>query len=507
MDVVAILRDPDRRCDDPAETRAPLVETLTESFCERCGTRYEFKAPTRLNPLRKTRGLFGGLKNYLTSQDALSDAMGDAMRSEEEQLAAAQLDAFHESFNFCIGCRQYTCVNCWNDAEGRCRNCAPVPGTDDLAERLAASFADTGSQVLEPASDAVSGYEPQPPIGLEAWPTTDMPVGGATASGSPVAEWPADDFATRADHEVEPEPEPVVAEVEPEPEPVVAEVEPEPEQVAAGFEPYVAEVEPEPYVAEAEPEPHVSEVEPEPEPEPVVAEAEPEPEPVAAEVEPQPRLLRVVAWDEDAAYEVELEPTAAGLEPEPEPIVAEVKPEPVAAEVEPPEPVVAEVEPEPEPEPVAAEVEPEPEPPQPMRPIAPIRETILHLPVRPRDAPAEEPPAVAAAAEEPPAVAAADESPEVAARRAQLDLLGLGDADRHAPEQPAVLPYRSRGAAAGPIELAARAGGAGFWEASAREVAGASANIGVQNCGQCGLSLSASARFCRRCGTRQAQSA
>jgi ribosomal protein L40E len=114
---------------------------------------------------------------------------------------------------------------------------------------------------------------------------------------------------------------------------------------------------------------------------------------------------------------------------------------------------------------------------------------------------------VAAAAEAPPAAAAA-ESPEVAARRAQLDLLGLGDADRAgAPDQPAVLPYRSRGAAAGPLELAARAGGAGFWEASAREVAGASANIGVQNCGQCGLSLSASARFCRRCGTRQAQSA
>jgi ribosomal protein L40E len=31
--------------------------------------------------------------------------------------------------------------------------------------------------------------------------------------------------------------------------------------------------------------------------------------------------------------------------------------------------------------------------------------------------------------------------------------------------------------------------------------------IGVQSCGQCGLSLSASARFCRRCGTRQAQPA
>ena len=117
-----------------------MPEALTESFCERCGTRYEFNAPTRLNPLRKTRGLVSGLRNYIMSQDALSDAMGDAMRSEEDTLAARQLDAFHASFNFCIDCRQYTCVNCWNDDAGRCRSCAPIAGTDDLLERFEASF-------------------------------------------------------------------------------------------------------------------------------------------------------------------------------------------------------------------------------------------------------------------------------------------------------------------------------------------------------------------------------
>ncbi len=174
-----------------------MADTLTESFCERCGTRYEFQAPTRLNPLRKTRGFIGGLRNYLTSQDALSDAMGDAMRSEESGLASAQLEAFHESFNFCIDCRQYTCVNCWNDDAGRCRSCAPIAGTDDLAERLAASAAP--APVV--AADALNGdvHEPWP---TEAWPMSDLPTQGDR--------------------------EPVVAEVEPEPEPVVAEVEPEP---------------------------------------------------------------------------------------------------------------------------------------------------------------------------------------------------------------------------------------------------------------------------------------
>jgi ribosomal protein L40E len=63
-----------------------------------------------------------------------------------------------------------------------------------------------------------------------------------------------------------------------------------------------------------------------------------------------------------------------------------------------------------------------------------------------------------------------------------------------------------------PVELAAHAGaqgaaGGSFWEASAREVAGAISHVGVQSCGDCGLSLSASARFCRRCGTPQARSA
>jgi ribosomal protein L40E len=43
------------------------------------------------------------------------------------------------------------------------------------------------------------------------------------------------------------------------------------------------------------------------------------------------------------------------------------------------------------------------------------------------------------------------------------------------------------------------------WEASAREVD--AGGVTVQSCGECGLALSASAKFCRRCGTRQAQPA
>ena len=469
-----------------------MPEALTESFCERCGTRYEFKAPTKLNPLRKTRGLVSGLRNYIMSQDALSDAMGDAMRSEEDALAARQLEAFHSSFNFCIDCRQYTCLSCWNDSVGRCRTCAPIAGTDDLIERMEASFQATHPELASSAAvlEAPGASE------VDAWPSTDLvPVGNGHAD----LEWPVEELVgyeatpePLASAEFEPEPEPVVAA---EPEPVVTD-EPEPDAV-----PVVAFELDQPPVAK-EPEPTAAWVEPEPVP--AVEWVEPEPEP-----EPAPRLV-VLTWQDDQQFELLPEPVVAyEPEPEPEPVVAyepEPEPEPVEAyEPEPePEPVVA-YEPEPEPEPVEAyepEFEPEPEPePEPLvetppapRLITSISDTILR---RPEPRPIDED-----------LVAARSDDPELAARRAQLDLLGLGDPGQGpvAPERPTVLPYRSSGAAGRPTMPRLTEVGS-FWDASAREVAGGLSQVPVQSCTSCGLSLSASARFCRRCGTRQAQPA
>jgi ribosomal protein L40E len=387
-----------------------MPSALTESFCERCGTRYEFAAPTRLSPLSKTRGLVGGLRNYVMGHDSLGESMEDAMRVEEEVLAAKQLEAFHSSFNFCINCRQYTCLTCWNDQAGRCQTCAPLPEGGN---------GETQTWVPDLAAEAAA------------------------------AEWPME--AMLAEVQAEPtialEPEPIVEpEPEPEPEPIV---EPELEPVLAA----APEPEPEP-VVEPEPEPIV-----EPEPEPVLA-AAPEPEPIA-EPEPEPIV------------EPELEPVlAAAPEPEPEPVV----------------------EPEPEPEPVAAIEQPEPIP---FRPIRPISETILRIP---RAVPPP-PPEIAAAT-------SAEDDATLAARRAQLDLLGLGDQGEGAVStRPSVVPYRSSGALLSAGEMGQVAARGAFWDASAHEVSNAISQIGVQDCGHCGLSLSASARFCRRCGTPQARSA
>ena len=323
-----------------------MLDTLTESFCERCGTRYEFEAPEKLTPMRKTRGVISGLKNYIMSQDSLTDSVNDAMRSQAEVLASKQLDAFHSSFSFCIDCRQYTCTNCWNDDAGRCQSCQPL-------------LAPTATWVQPGIAD---------PASTTPWPVTDLT-----------------------------EPPAHLRLAQPEPEPMLILLEPEP---------MVAAVEPEPMVSTTP--------EPEPEPEPVVVAAEPEPE---LEVPPQP------------------EPT-------------------------------------------------------PIRPLRPIGETFVR---RPRATPA---PRDAAAA------AADDET--LAARRAQLEMLGIGDPGQGpvVPER-RVLAYRSSGAAS---PVAALAGGA-FWDASAREVAGAISQVGVRTCAECELSLSATARFCRRCGHPQSQSA
>jgi ribosomal protein L40E len=441
-----------------------MTQAITESFCERCGTRYEFKAPTRLNAMRKTRGLVSGLRNYIMSQDALGDAIDDGIRTEEEALAAHQLDAFHQSFNFCIDCRQYTCLSCWNDDAGRCRSCAPIEGTDDLLRRLEAATALDAAQAAELEDATVE-------LGPESWPSSDLVLAEANGNGPHGLAWPAEELEPIAEAIEElpaAQAEPVAAEaVEAEPvreaEPIAAEAEPEPEPQPFTYALEAeGEVHPFEYALEADAFQYALEQE-----SAVAGDEQPDVEPVAAIVESP---VHILAWDDDGA-----------AEPEPEPVAAQAAPEP-------------------KPEPVAAQAAPEPEPiPFDRRSYPAISETIMPLP-RPAPVPAND------------RVAAEADSDSLAARRAQLDRLGLDDPGQGAVERsrPNVLPYRSRGALPSPTDLgrrmAAHSGGS-FWDASAREVAEAMTHVGVQSCGQCGLSLSASARFCRRCGTQQARSA
>ena len=167
------------------------------------------------------------------------------------------------------------------------------------------------------------------------------------------------------------------------------------------------------------------------------------------------------------------------VEPEPEPVAAVVEPDPVVAAPE-PEPAVAA----PEPEPIAAAAEPAPEPLVPATPPAvDVVEqptwTIVAPDAAPAGAPVVIPPAVVPPAADPQWPA----TPEWPTQQASPGLPFLG--------RPAV--------PTGGVEA--------LWAASDREVTTAPVGdrpvAAVQACVSCGLSLSATARFCRRCGTAQ----
>ena len=545
-----------------------MPEILTESFCERCGTRYTFEsaAPRKARRLGQIKTLSKGMKNWVMSDDtSMDEAMAAARNDDDREITSQQLDAFHATFNFCMTCRQYTCGNCWNVAEGRCLTCAPHLGH----EILPAPFAD---QVpFEPVR-----------IEAEAWPEVDLSVPGAAAGAKghdngfhPAA---SDAWASTGATEVEDIPEfdpaarlaflsgetplPVV---EPEEAPSTAATtdewptswlaatatptgEPRPiaiEPAAADFanrQPDAVQPDADAATGTADIAGEASHVEfadivaptVEAAPTAVVEALPPEGWATVGATRTADLLRRFRPGQnidaELAAYEAELasetgralgsaaptaefaaetphivepvaEPAAmAKLAPEPEPVAAESVPEPVAAE---PEPVAT------EPEPVAAEIaafgvtdEPPAVAPTPVWPV-PAPEPLAAEP--PREDRIQQPTWQIFAPDATPAVS----RPLDGAVRpvAPVQPPFAAAADPQWPVQPdmadspamALLANRARGSQSDAL-----------WAASAREVLAPPASVpavgvtaGVQPCSSCGLSLSATARFCRRCGTRQ----
>jgi hypothetical protein len=234
-----------------------------------------------------------------------------------------------------------------------------------------------------------------------------------------------------------------------------------------------------------------------------------------------------------AAYEasvgaepVEVTPTEQVAEPideaPAEPIW--VEPEIVAAALEPEAPAA----PEPEPEPVAAF-----EAASPLEEAAPVEEA-------PPEVAAEAPVEVAAAAPVEPAPEPAQPAPEpvradrveqptwriVAPEAPAVPTNGHPPVDESLPAVAAISPVPAPPAPAEPqwpanpqwpvappnASIIATRGASSsaaneaLWAASARDVVATPSGTpggGVQSCSSCGLSLSATARFCRRCGSRQ----
>ena len=258
-----------------------MTEILTESFCERCGTRYTFESARPRARLKGVKVLSRGLKNFVLSDDnSMDEAMAAARSDTDRELTAHQLDAFHKTFNFCMSCRQYTCPNCWNEAEARCLTCAPHLGH----EVLPAPFPDL----------VTSSY-------LVADPVDEVAANGTNGSNGAVHELVGDeapatgvdtsDFAARLQALMAPPPldEPVDEAVVEEPAEAVAEAavaaaaidEIVPDAIEAAAEvDQPAEVEPVAQVEVASDIPYAVEAAA------VLADVEAAEEPVAAEAEP-----------------------------------------------------------------------------------------------------------------------------------------------------------------------------------------------------------------------------
>jgi hypothetical protein len=111
------------------------MQDFTDSYCERCGTRYTFGESKDKKPAMATaRTLARGLRHFVMNDSStIDDAMAAARIDEERESAAHITEEFHKVFSFCMTCRQYACEKCWNPNQSACLSCAPLWDTEPVA--------------------------------------------------------------------------------------------------------------------------------------------------------------------------------------------------------------------------------------------------------------------------------------------------------------------------------------------------------------------------------------
>ena len=180
-----------------------MPEILTKSFCERCGTRYTFEAAEpKGKRLGKLKVLSKGFVNFVQNDEtSFDEAFAEARSDEQRELTNQQLDAFHQTFQFCMSCRQYTCANCWNEVESRCLSCAPHLGTDILDSPFRSS--DPLARILgEPTAPAHANGNGNGSATIE--PLMIQPPAEVSAPTDPFA-WPSADLIADTPAEVAPD--------------------------------------------------------------------------------------------------------------------------------------------------------------------------------------------------------------------------------------------------------------------------------------------------------------
>jgi ribosomal protein L40E len=165
------------------------MRELTDSYCERCGTRYTFgSTPTKGPSLSGARLLAMGLKNFvMTDGTSMDEAMAAARIDVTKDESSRVTEEFHRTFNFCMTCRQYACDRCWNENQGACLSCAPLWDQAPVASggRLLVRTP-VASHDLEEVGKAhsLADLAPRPtdPADAVPWPTEDPLPGRPTPS-------------------------------------------------------------------------------------------------------------------------------------------------------------------------------------------------------------------------------------------------------------------------------------------------------------------------------------
>jgi len=200
-----------------------MTDTVLQSFCERCGTRYTFTE--QQEKPESGRSMLGRLGRR-SSDDASDDSSDDSSDEPTVATALPSNEGFEGTFHFCLECRQYTCASCWNAQAGYCLSCRPhgqTPALDSAAsattpaatpstwanddvERAAAATAlrhahGHAHATLEPASSASKPEEDRSPVVESASdqdrkPDPDLPwkpdqKRSVDEWGRPLAEQPA----------------------------------------------------------------------------------------------------------------------------------------------------------------------------------------------------------------------------------------------------------------------------------------------------------------------------
>jgi ribosomal protein L40E len=177
------------------------MRELTDSYCERCGTRYTFgPSPTKGPSLANARLLAKGLKNFvMTDGTSMDEAMAAARIDATKDESSRATEEFHRTFNFCMTCRQYACDKCWNDNQGACLSCAPlwdvepVAPQDHLIIRTPVYRQDLGqsSRAYSPADGSPRAADSPAP-----WPAEDPLSGQSAAREGGTGHFPVDTTPT-----------------------------------------------------------------------------------------------------------------------------------------------------------------------------------------------------------------------------------------------------------------------------------------------------------------------